>query len=92
MRNEREKDDMVCEPLPVKRTVKKYKIFPASSQRAAGRFLCGETQHMLLHRRQHAQAALHSPGIVIVDIAFHHLYEFLVERSACVLEASVAME
>ena len=126
----------MCEPLPVKRTVKKYKVFPASSQRAVGRFLCGETQHMLLHRRQHAQAALHSPSIVIVDIAYNHLYEFLftgetpaiiafpfqdapeplhwavvnavchtghtlshsslyeflVERSACVLEASIAVE
>ncbi len=30
------------EPHPVKRTVKKYKVFPASNLCVAGRFLCSE--------------------------------------------------
>ena len=91
---------------------------------------------MLFHRRQHTLVALHSPGIVITDVVFNHLYkfllagetpaviafplqdapeslhrsivnavghtghtlshsslyEFVVECSACVLEASIAVE
>ena len=89
---------------------------------------------MLFHRRRHTQVALHSPGIVITDVVFKHLYkfllagetpaviafplqdapesfhraidyavghtghtltslyEFVVECSACVLEASIAVE
>ena len=36
---------------PVKRTVKKYKVFPAGSFSAAGRFLCGEKNSVLFHGR-----------------------------------------
>lgn len=91
---------------------------------------------MLFHRCQHPQITLHSSGVVITDIVFNHLdeflfageafaiiafpfqnapeslhwavvdtmgytghalchpglFEFAVERSACVLEASIAVE
>ena len=91
---------------------------------------------MFLHRRQYAQVALYSPGIVITDVLFDHLdkfllagktpaviafplqdapeslhwpivyavghtghtlshsslYEFVMEGSACVLEASITVE
>ena len=72
--------------LPVKRTVKKYKVFPASSLCAAGRFLCSEIQLVLLHRRQHAQVALYSPGVVVVDIVLNHLDKFfLTGKSSAVV-------
>ena len=32
---------------------------------------------MLFHRRQNAQVALHSSGIVIADVMLNHLDEFL---------------
>ena len=124
------------EPLPVKRTVKKYKVFLASSQVLLAVFLCSKAQLVFLHRRQYAQVALYSPGIVITDVLFDHLdkfllagktpaviafplqdapeslhrpivnamghtghtlshsslYEFVVEGSACVLKASIAVE
>ena len=32
---------------------------------------------MLLHRSQHAQVALNSPGVVIMDVAHNHLHKFL---------------
>lgn len=38
-----------CEPHPVKRTVKKYKVFLGQQLCAAGRFLCSEIKFMLLH-------------------------------------------
>ena len=37
---------------------------------------------MLFHRCQHTQVALHSPGIVITDVVFNHLYEFLLAGEA----------
>ena len=43
--------DLECELHPVKRTVKKYKVFPAGSFSAAGRFLCGEKDSVLFHGR-----------------------------------------
>ena len=70
------------EPLPVKRTVKKYKVFPAGSQCAASRFLCSETQRVLLHWSQHAQIALHPSGVVIADVALNHLNKLLLAGKA----------
>ena len=32
---------------------------------------------MLLHRSQHAQVALNSPGVVIMDVGHNHLHKFL---------------
>lgn len=128
--------DACAEPLPVKRTVKKYKVFPASDLQVAGRFLCSETQPVLFHRCQYAEVALNSPGVVIANVAHNHLdklllagktpaiiafpfqdapetfhgaivntvgntghalyhsclYEFLVERSACILVSSVTVK
>lgn len=60
---------------PVKRTVKKYKVLSDRQPSAAGRFLCGETKRMLFHRGQHAQIALHSSGVVIMDIGLNHLHK-----------------
>ena len=81
-----DKSTVSNELLPVKRTVKKYKVFPASSLCAAGRFLCSEIQLVLLHRRQHAQVALYSPGVVVVDIVLNHLDKFfLTGKSSAVV-------
>ena len=72
-----ERQENNIESLPVKRTVKKYKIFPASSLSIAGRLLCSKAQLMFFHWRQHAQVALYPPGIVITDVLFDHLDKFL---------------
>ena len=58
-------EDTIYEPLPVKRTVKKNKIFPVNNAYAVGRFLCGETQFVLFHWRQHTQVALHDSVLLI---------------------------
>lgn len=61
-----------CELLPVKRTMKKYKIFTIGS-RAAGRFLCSEKKIVLLNGRKDAQIALHTPIVVVADVIGNHL-------------------
>ena len=37
--------------------------------------LCGETEFVLFHRRQHAQITLHPSGVVIMDIGLNHLHK-----------------
>ena len=60
------------ELLPVKRTMKKYKIFTIGS-RAAGRFLCSEKKIVLLNGRKDAQVTLHTPIVVVGDVIGNHL-------------------
>ena len=40
---------------------------------AAGRFLCSEGEFVLFHRRQYAQIALHTSGVVVMDIVLNRL-------------------
>ena len=75
------------EPLPVKRTGKRYKVFPAGSQCAASRFLCSREQCVLFHRCQYTQVALYPSGIVIADVALDHLNKFLLAGKTLVVIA-----
>ena len=43
---------------------------------------------MFFHRRQHAQVTLHSPGVVITDVALNHLHEFLFAGEMCIRDSA----
>ena len=42
-------------------------------QQAAVHFLCGKTEIVLFQRSEHAQIALHTPRVVIADVALNHV-------------------
>ena len=64
--------ELSCEPHPVKRTMKNYKIFPGWQLRLPAAFLRREVTLVLLHRRQDAEIALYTSSVVIADVSFDH--------------------
>ena len=63
----------ITEPLPVKRTMKNNKIILRLAATVASRFLRCEIALVLLHRRQDAETALHTPRVVVVYVSFDHV-------------------
>ena len=75
------------EPLPVKRTMKNNKIILRLAATVASRFLRCEIALVLLHRRQDAETALHTPRVVVVYVSFDDVDLLLLTREASTVVA-----
>ena len=69
-------ENQQAEPQPVKRTVKKYKVFPASSQALLAAFMRRDKVRAF-HRHQDTQIALDTSRVVIANILLDHLDKFV---------------
>lgn len=70
------------EPHPVKRTVKKYKIFLGQQCKLLSVFLCSEIKFVFFQRCENTQITLYTLGIVIADIILNHLNKSLLAGEA----------